>query len=204
MLALEQAVKGFFFILAQRGSETLYVHFALGVVLNCDVSAGLFVGRSLAEHVEHEFIVYFGERDLNSNLIVETAADLAKNFVDGARNDTSVLEVRRRPEHRKGFSSASLSIAHDGPVVAVDERADDIISAIIKNVVLGGVVQNLVEFEFPGLSCVVDHALARVFGHAYSHSLNEKELVGEVRDLPSCPGRRRCFWLRSRASDEFL
>jgi hypothetical protein len=37
-------------------------------------------------------------------------------------------------------------------------------------------VQNLVEFEFPGLSSVVDYTLLSVLGDTHSNGLNEKRL----------------------------
>jgi hypothetical protein len=93
LLSFEKTVEGLFFVFAMHGGESLDVDFTLSIVLNCNISTRLLVSGSRTKHVEHEFIVYFSKRDLNSDLIVETAANFAENFVDSTRNDTSIFVI---------------------------------------------------------------------------------------------------------------
>ena len=62
---------------------------------------------------------------------------------------------------------------------------DDLVSAVLENVVLAGVVKDFVKFEFPRLGLVVDDALVGVLWDAHSDSLKGKEGVKKEGILPN-------------------
>lgn len=72
-----------------------------------------------------------------------------ENLMDSSWNDSSVFEIRGGSIHSESFSSTSLSIAHDGSVIAIDDRLDNILRAVGKDVFLRGVMHYLVEFKLP-------------------------------------------------------
>ena len=120
----------------------------------------------VGEHVEHELIVDFDEGNFDSDLVVETAANLAEDFVDGARDQSSVLVVRRRTAHSESFSSTGLTVAHDCAIEAIDDLMDSLLCTILKDFLLGSVMHNFVEFECPLLLLIVYNSLCAIFGHA--------------------------------------
>ena len=130
------------------------------------------LGRGrLRKHIEHQLIVDLDEGDLHGDLIVEKAADLREDFVDGARDQTTILVVGRAATHSEGLTSASLTVAHNRAVEAVDDFMDGLLRAVFKNFLLRSVMQEFVKFECPLLLLVVNDTPLLVFGNRDRHSL---------------------------------
>ena len=71
------------------------------------------------------FVIDLDITDANGDGLVELAADFVVHLLDGPRNDTSLLVVIGEAQHRKGLSSSSLTVGHDGSIVALDNALDD-------------------------------------------------------------------------------
>jgi len=78
LFSFKESIESFFFITTMLLSKSLYVYFTLSVILNSDISSSLLVSRSSRKHIKQKFVVNFNQRDLNSNLIVETATNFRK------------------------------------------------------------------------------------------------------------------------------
>ena len=177
LFALEQAVQGFLLVTAFRGGEATNGDFPINVILHRDARACLVLWLRLRQHVEHELVIDLYEGDANFDLIVETAADFAKNFVDCARDQASVLVVGSGTAHSESFSCSRLSVTHDGAVKTVDNLVDRLLRAVLEHFLLRGVVHDFVEFECPLLLLVVHEALGAILGHCESHRLKKAKVV---------------------------
>ena len=127
--------------------------------------AGLIGGWCIRKHVEHELVVNLDERHFNCDLIVETAANLGEDLVNSARDQTAILVVGRASVHGESLASASLTVAHNGAVEAIDDFMDGRLRAVLKDFLLGSVMQEFVKFECPLLLLVVDDAPLLIFSN---------------------------------------
>jgi len=96
------------------------MNFAFGIILDRDRGACLLGRRDATEHVKQKFVVDLYERNLDSDLGVETAANLLKDFVDCTGDQASVFIVSGATGHSERFSSASLPVAKYSAIIAVD------------------------------------------------------------------------------------
>ena len=174
LFTLEKAVEGLLFIAALLCGETTNGNLAIKVILHRDARARLVLGLSLRQHIEHELVVDFNEGNSNSDLIVETAANLAEYFVNCARDQSSVLVVGSGAAHRESLSCSRLAIAHDSAIESVDNLVDGLLCAVLEDFLLRGVVHDFVEFECPLLLLVVHEALGAILGHCKSHRLKKE------------------------------
>ena len=85
-------------------------------------------------------------------------SNLGETLMDSPRNDSSVLEIGSCSIHGESFSSSSLPIAHNSAIISINDRFDNLFSAVRVNVFLRGVMHYLVEFELPRLLLIVDEA----------------------------------------------
>ena len=115
--------------------------------------------RCLSKHVKHQLIVDLDERHFDSDLIIETAADFGEDFVQCARDESSVLVVASAAGHCEGLAGTSLTIAQDGAIEAVNYFVNSLLSAVFKDVLLGGVMEDFIEFKCPKLLGVIDYSL---------------------------------------------
>ena len=97
-------------------------------------------------------------------------------MVNGSWHDTSVLVIGGGPGHGKGLTGSRLPIAHNGSIVATHNLGDCLFGAVVKDILLGGVMQNLIKFESPILLLVIDHALLRIFWDVHSHGLQMQDV----------------------------
>ena len=119
---LEETVQSLLLILALDHGQALEVNLTFSVVQNAHTGAGLLMWGHVGQHVEQELVVDFNVGDFDNDLSIETAAHLGKDVVDGAGDHTTVLVILGTSSHREGLAGASLTIAHDSAVVAVDNR----------------------------------------------------------------------------------
>mmetsp|Transcript_34163 Transcript_34163/g.42242 ORF Transcript_34163/g.42242 Transcript_34163/m.42242 type:complete len:427 (-) Transcript_34163:33-1313(-) len=188
LLSLEQAVKSLFFVAALSRGKAANGDLTQGVLLDGHARASLLSWARLGEHIKHELIVDLDEGNLDSDLIVETAAHFGENLVDGARNQASVLVVGRGAAHREGLACAGLTVAKDSPVEAIDDFVDGLLRAVLEDLLLRSVMQELIEFECPLLLLIVHHTPSLIFCHRNGNRLGLRVdvdvLGGEVRSGP--------------------
>jgi hypothetical protein len=77
------------------------------------------------------------------------------NLLNSSRNDSSLLIVVREPQHGKSFSSSSLTIAHHGAVVAIHDTLDNGCGRKVVDIILSGIVQNVIKLELPVIQLIV-------------------------------------------------
>lgn len=82
-------------------------------------------------------------------------------MVDRTGQDTTVLEDGGAASHRVRLASTCLPVAEHSAVVAFDDRADDLVGSLLVDLVLAGVMQNLLELELPTISLIVHSAVLR-------------------------------------------
>ena len=109
--------------------------------------------------VTYGIIVDLNVTDPNLDGLVELLADLVVNLLDSPRNDASLSEVVAEAEHREGLTSTRLTVCHDSAVVASDYVGDDLSRCEVIDVILSGILEDVVEFEFPVIQLVVDESL---------------------------------------------
>ena len=141
LLAFEEAVKGFLFVAALGHRQATHLNLAIGIVLHSDVRARLVCRRRLREHIEHELVVNFDKRDLDGDLVVETAADFREDLVYRSWDKPSVLVVSGGAGHGERLAGTGLTIAHDGSIEAVNDFVDSLLGAILKDLLLRSVMQ---------------------------------------------------------------
>ena len=124
-----------------------------------------------AEHVEKKFVVDLDVWNPDSDLSIETAANLRENITDCSWNKTSIFVVLSAASHCECLSSSGLTVAHDGTVYTVYDRGNCFLATILKDVFLGSVVHQLVKFKLPGLSLIIDMTSMFVFWNRYFNSL---------------------------------
>ena len=103
--------------------------------------------------------------------MIGVAADFLVNLVDGAGNDAAVFIVRRRSVHCKCFACTGLPVAHYGSIVAVGHLLHCLQRAEVKDVLLRGIMHDLVEFELPILSYVIYETSTFIFRNVNRHVL---------------------------------
>ena len=127
LLTFEEEVESLLLVGDGRGGQTLHVDLALGVVLDRDAATISWVFREqIVKLLVIDLQVTYGDDDL----LLGVRADLLEHLVDSSWDDSSVLEVWSSAIHGESFSCTSLTVAHNGPVKAVDHGLDDILRAI--------------------------------------------------------------------------
>lgn len=81
------------------------------------------------------------------------------NLLHGSRNDTTLREFVRQSKHGERLARASLTITHDGTVVAGNHVGNDLRRSQIVDIVLSGVLKDLFKFKLPVVQLVVDDSL---------------------------------------------
>ena len=76
--------------------------------------------------------------------------------MDSSRNDSSVFEVWSSSIHGESFTCTCLSVAHDCSVVSIDDRLDNILGAVRKDVFLRSVMHYFVKAELPRFLLIVN------------------------------------------------
>ncbi len=127
----------------------------LGIILDTDWGARLFVCGEGWNEIEHEFIINFKIRNSDCIFVIKTASNLLENLSDGSGNETSVLIVLHASTHGKGLSSTSLSIHHDGPIEPIYHWFYYIFCTGVEYIILRGVMKKFIEFEAPGFLLVI-------------------------------------------------
>lgn len=173
LLSFEKTVERLLFVANLSQSLATNRDLAHGILLDSHARASLLSRRGLRKHVEHQFIVDLDKRNFDRDLVIETAANLREDLVDSAWNQSSVLVVGSGATHGEGFASTGLTVAENGAVEAIDDFVDGLLSTVLKDLFLGSVMHDLVEFECPLLLLVVYHAGALVFCHCNSDSLRD-------------------------------
>ena len=171
LFSLKKLVQRFLLVFDLNGGEACDDCFPVWVVPNCNTGSSLLIGRLVTEHVEHQLVVNFDVAHLHSDLVVVTPAHFRENGVDGSRDKTTIFEIGGRAAHSECLARAGLPVTHDGSIIAVDDLFDCLLRAVVKHVLLAGIVQQLVKFKFPLLRLVVDDAPRFVLGHTNRHSL---------------------------------
>lgn len=109
--------------------------------------------------VTYLLVVDFCIADSDCDSLVELHADLVEHLLDGAWNDTSLLEIVGETQHRECLSRTSLSITHDGAVVPSNNIRHDLCRGQIEYIILRGIEHDLVELEAPGIQLIVHCAV---------------------------------------------
>ena len=194
LFTLEQTIQGLLFVLAVHHGQSLDQSLSVGSVLHCDGAPWLLVGRHWRQHVEHELVVDFHERDLHRDGIVETAADFRKDRIDAPWHDTSVFVVGSWAGHGERLSGTRLAVTHYSAVESVNHFVYWLLCAVLKDIFLRGVMKNLVEFKFPRLGLVIDHSFASILGNTHCDSLYVKQMSKALMFLRLCSGQSGCFY----------
>ena len=105
------------------------------------------------------FVVDLNVTDSDGDGLVEFLASLVVQLLDGSWDDASLLEVVGQTKHRVGLATACLPVAHNRAVVALGYALDQLIGGDVVHIILGGIMKNAGEFEFPGVRSVVNDAL---------------------------------------------
>ncbi len=148
------------------------MYFTLGIVLNRNGVSLLFTRWHRWNQVEHELIVYFKVGHADCVLIIEPAADLLEHLWNGPGDQSSVLVVLHASTHCESLSSTSLTIDHHSSVESVHNWSHDVPRACVKDVLLAGVMKDLVEFKTPAFLLVVDHSPRLILGYVHIDMLH--------------------------------
>ena len=81
------------------------------------------------------------------------------NLLDGARDHTTLRELVRQSKHRERLARTSLTVAHDGAVIAGNHVRDNLRRRQVIHIVLRGILQNFFKFKLPVVQLVVDDSL---------------------------------------------
>ena len=173
-LSLEQEVESFLLIFAHIKGQTLDMNLTFCIVLNRDGRSLLLWSRHGGNEIKHKLIVNFEIWNSHGIFIIETTADLLEHLWNGAGNEASVLVILHASAHSKCLTGSCLSIHQHCAVETIDNGSDYITSAVIENVVLAGIVQDLVEFKSPRLLLIVDHSAMLILGDVYIDMLKKK------------------------------
>lgn len=147
------------------------MNFTFSVILNWDSSLGF--SRSIRKQIKELFVVNLKIADRNSDLLLWVRANLWETLMDSPWNDSSVLKVRGSSIHGKSFTCSSLPVAHNSPIIAIDDWFDNVLSAVRVNVFLWSVMHYLVEFKLPRLLLIIDETSRRIFWDVDCHVLNK-------------------------------
>jgi len=172
-LSFEKVVESLLFVGHGVNCQALDMHFSLRIVLDRDTRA-MLLSWLLTEEIEERLVVDLEVTDRYCDFLVIVRANLLENLRYSSWNDTSVLEIGRRSIHGEGLSCSSLTIAHDGSVIAAGYRLYYVFGAVVKEVFLRCIVHELVKFEFPRFLSVINMASVRILWDMYTHSLKQK------------------------------
>ena len=81
------------------------------------------------------------------------------NLLDGSWYQTSLLEVVGQTEHGECLTSSSLPIAQNCTVVSTNDGLDDWNRTYIIDIILSGVMKDVVKLELPVIKGVVDNLI---------------------------------------------
>jgi hypothetical protein len=84
------------------------------------------------------------------------------HLLNSSGNNSSLLVVVGEAQHREGLTSSGLAIAHDGAIVAGDDTLHNGGGRQVIDIILGGVVQNVVKLEFPVVQLIVHGSVVRL------------------------------------------
>lgn len=173
-LAFEEQVQSFFFVSGMEQLQSFHMHLSLRVVLDRDAGARMSgVARLLRQQVEYLFIVNLKEADMHRHVMIIMLSNFHEHLVDGPWYYASILEVRRGSIHGESLAGAGLPIAHDASVIAVGDLLHHLLRAVAEDVLLGGVVHDLVKFEFPGFLNVIYETSTGVFRNVHCSRLGQ-------------------------------
>ena len=105
--------------------------------------------------IEHQLIVDFQVRHSHTVIHFKSCFDFLEDLIDGSWNNSSVLVVLRAATHCESLAWASLPIYKDSAVESFYDRLDNVSGAVVKHLILGSIVKNLVESETPLLLLIV-------------------------------------------------
>lgn len=181
--SLEKEVESFFLIFAHIKGQTLDMNLTFCIVLNRDGCSLLLWSRHGRNEIKHKFIVDFEIWNSHGIFIIETTANLLEYLWNGTRNEASVFVILHASAHSKCLTGSCLSIHQNCAVETVYNRSDYITCAVIENVVLAGIVQDLVEFKSPRLLLIVDHSTMFILRDVYIDML--KTYINNINMLHS-------------------
>ena len=147
------------------------MNFTFSVILNWDSSLGF--SRSIRKQIKELLVVNLKIADRNTDLLLWVRPNLWEALMDSSRNDSSVLEVWGSSIHGESLTSSSLAIAHNSPIVAIDDWFDNLLSAVRVNVFLWSVMHYLVEFKLPRFLLIIDESSRRIFWDVDCHVLSK-------------------------------
>lgn len=147
------------------------MNLAFCIILHWNCRPTLLVWGHVAEHVEQKFVIDLDIWNFDGDLSIETAAYLGENRIYCSRNETSVFVVLSAACHSESFSSRCLTVAHNCAVNSIDYSRDGLLTAVLKNVFLRGVVHQFVKFELPRFGLIVNMAAVLILRNLNCDSL---------------------------------
>jgi hypothetical protein len=121
------------------------------------------------------FIVDFDVTDPDCDGLIELVTDLVVDLLNSPWNDTPLFIVVGQSEHGKCLSSASLSITHDRAIVSRDDTLNNGGCRKIIDIILRGVVQDIVKLKLPVIQLIVHCSVV------YLVAVDQKFLKAGVR-----------------------
>ena len=147
------------------------MNFTFSVILNWDSS--LRFSRSIWKQIKELLVVNLKIADRNTDLLLWVRPNLWETLMDSPRNDSSVLEVWSSSIHGESLTSSSLAIAHNRPIVSINDWFDNLLSAVRVNVFLWSVMHYLVEFKLPRFLLIIYESSRCIFWDVDCHVLSK-------------------------------
>ncbi len=147
------------------------MNFTLGIILNWNSCTLLFWSWHRWNQVKHQLIVDFEIWNSHRVIIIKTTADLLENLWNGTWNQTTIFVVLHTTAHSKSLTSPGLSIHHHSSIESINYRPNDVSCTAIEDVVLAGIMQDLIKFESPWLLLIVDHTSMLILRNIHIYML---------------------------------
>ena len=125
-LTFKQTVKGLIFgvtyVLGQtfNGNTTSVIVSYLEILVLLSHVSGA-VGVSRGNQIANSLVINFTVTDSDCNSLIKSCLGEGKNLADSSGNDSTVLVLSSRSSHGVGFTSSSLTVAHDCSVESLND-----------------------------------------------------------------------------------
>ena len=139
--SFKKQIKSFLFVCDCMLRKSFHCYVSLCVFLECDIiswSSKTF--PICGKKIKHDFIINFKVWNLNFKFEFRFCADFLKKFCNRSRDDSSVIEIRRRSWNCESFSASRLTVGKNSSVVSFNGSFYDIINAVFKNFFLRDVM----------------------------------------------------------------
>ena len=151
----------------------------------------VLVGRSdvvtLDQQVSDLLVVDLCVAHTDRNGLIKLVASKRVHLCDGSRQDAAVLELGLATGHSVGFAGASLTVAENCPVVALNDTLDHLSCTLLVEFVLARIMQNFFKLELPLVRLVVDKSSRFIF-----IVLHNNRALGLI--YLNVLGRKVCSW----------